>query len=349
MPQICECPHSGRFALLRENRLPPEERKELLLHIADCNECAMKYTIFASLMEGEEETSEERADETVGSQCPPLGIFALFLEGKLGEAKRTKVLRHMAYCSECAMAFSIAREMRKGSVDEANPGAQKRKPFPRLFYLRYFTQTAAIVLLAVTSFFGGFHAHRVSFLTGTQENEYARVQEFESSPLYWSRLNDLVQNEKLSAQVEGLLGTKGSQNVPPVQEILGQKRDFDQCLSEIASLSDQDINTILSVDGLDIPAMTPSDIKIYAAFLKDGRVQELQKSEKWIRYDQSAYFSLAGQLPPEVWERYPLSRESFNTLSWIAGLPNEKKGEILALSPEEASQERKKGEAQNTP
>ena len=51
MPWISECPPPEIFALLWENNLTQEERKELLFHIADCNKCAMEYTILTSLME----------------------------------------------------------------------------------------------------------------------------------------------------------------------------------------------------------------------------------------------------------------------------------------------------------
>ena len=283
MPQLRECPSSEKFALFVENRLPPEEHKEILLHIADCN--------------------------------------------------------------ECAIAYSIVNEMLKTPVVKAKP---------ILFALRYFSHAAAIVLLAGASFIGGiFYAHRSPSPMTDPENEYLRlVQNFESSPLYWSRLNDAV----WQGQDSRILDARGSQLQPDTQsvrEILAQKKEFDRRLSEIASLSDKDIDAVLSVDGLNIPAMTSSDIEVCAAFLKDGRIRELRNAERWLRFDQSAYFSLAGgslgQLPPAVWERYPVSEESLKTLSWIAGLSEEEKEKILALSPEEARREREKEKTRSAP
>ena len=340
MSQLFECPSPEKLALFWENRLSPEDRKEILLHIADCNECAMAGTVFASIMD---------AGEAAHSQCPPPDVFARLLGNKLDKAKRADVLLHVADCDECAMAYSIAREMQKAPIEKI---AKIAKAKPVLFTLRYFSNAAAILLLVGASFVGGLYSHSVFFPIDPAENGHARiVQNFESSPLYWSRLNDLVRQGAELTQDTRILVTRGapvvpSVVVPSVQEILTLKEDFDRRLNEIISLSGQDIGTILSVDGLDIPAMTPSDIKIYAALLKDGRVQELQKAKEWLRLDQSAYLSLIGghfgQLPAEVWERYPVSEESLKTLTWIAGLPDEEKERVLALSPEEALCERRR-------
>jgi hypothetical protein len=273
-------------------------------------------------------------------ECLPPEILALLLENKLKEKERADALRHIAGCSECAMTYSIACDMYNEPIVKAKPV---------LFTLRHLLKAAAIVLLTGASFIGGsLYAHRVPFPSGDLESEYVRiVREFESSPLYWSRLDDSVRQGRSLAQSTRILGTRGVPDTPSVQEILTQKNDFDRRLNEIVSLSGQDVDTVLSVNGLDILAMTSSEIKIYAYFLRNDRVQKLQKAEMWLRFDQSAYFSLVERLPPEMWERYPVNDESLKTLSWIAELPQERKEKILALSPEDAKQERKTEETQN--
>ena len=136
--------------------------------------------------------------------------------------------------------------------------------------------------------------------------------------------------------------TGDSQNIPSVQKILDQKKKFDQRLGEIADLSGEEIDVILSVDGADFSTMTSSDAAIYAAFLKDGRVSELQKAEKWLRYNQAAYLSLAGRLPPEVWESRAANKTYLDVLSWIAEQPEEEWEALLALPLGEALREMEK-------
>ena len=274
------------------------------------------------------------AAENEMPECPSLETMALLIEGKLDGAERKKVLLHIADCSDCAMTYSIAGEAHKESIQEGSVAGRK----PVLFTLRYFTQAAAIVLLAGASFFGGFlYARGVSFPADAPES----AQSFESSPLYWSRLDVAVRREKPS-EATRIAGTRGAQEGPSVQEILTSKKDFDRRLGEIAGMSGRDVDTILSVDGLDILTLTSLDIEVCASLLKDGRAEEMKNAGRWIVLDQSVYFSLVKQLPPDVWERYPFSMESLKTLSWIAGLPKERKEEILALSPEEAARERQK-------
>ena len=95
MSRLRECPPPEKLALLWEDRLTPQEREEILLHVAGCNGCALEYSIFASLVEAKEEAPEE----TAGGQCPPPEIFALLLENKLEETEKADVLRHMAGCN----------------------------------------------------------------------------------------------------------------------------------------------------------------------------------------------------------------------------------------------------------
>jgi len=397
MQKISECPSLDKFALLQGNKLPLKEREEILFHIADCNKCAMAYSVYTSLPSGIDD-----------NQCPSLEVFTLLLENKLDETKKKDVLLHIADCNKCALAYSIAQEIlqeESGSATEERNGAcidieansvndDKKKTV--WLNRRFLANAAAIVLLIGVSFFSGIlYSQRVAiFSKGTPENEYIKiVQKFESSPLYWSKLNDFIGLEKSSGQFTNIPGyaisqgnvtseykktektdnyeittlekydvkvpgsirhltaaliTRGSPNALPIQEILTSKNDFDQRLIEIVNLSNKDIDIVLSINGLDIAAMTSSDVKVYAAFLKDDRVTELIKAENWIRFNQSDYLSIAGgyfgSLPPEVWERYPVNDESLKTISWIAGLPKERKERILALSQEEATQERVKEE-----
>jgi hypothetical protein len=301
MPKIDECPPIEEFALIRENRLPLKEREEVLLHIANCNECAMGYSIFTSFIDAEKDKVTDIGDTSF----------------------------------------------------ESAPRACDVKSKPGRFSRYFISKVSAIVLLIGASFLCGFsYARGTHFSIGYHENVHIGVeQKFETTPLYWSKLDDSIRQEYLSAQARKILGTGGSNHVLSVKDIIKLKDEFDKRVSEIVSLSNKNIDNVLSVNDLDIIAMTSLDVRIYADFLKNNRVTELKKAENWIRFNQSDYLSIAsdyGSLPPEVWEQYPVNDESLKTISWIAGLPEERKEKILMLSPDEAIQERKK-EEQNVP
>ena len=128
-----------------------------------------------------------------------------------------------------------------------------------------------------------------------------------------------------------------------IQEILNEKNDFDDRLNEIRELSGVNFENILGLETIDILSLTQEEIKIFADILKNGREQEIQRAESWIRFDKSTYFALADRLPPDVWERYPAIPQSREILSWIAELPEETMEKILELTPEEALREKDKG------
>ncbi|MCL2009652.1 MAG: hypothetical protein FWG71_03790 [Synergistaceae bacterium] len=214
-------------------------------------------------------------------ECPPPEIFALLLENKLPEAKRTEALRHIAGCNECAMTYSIAGAMLKEPVVKAKPV---------FFKPRYLSYAAAVILLVGAGFAGRFFYARHDYNDSVQlmrepASEYAQFEQ---------------PRERL--QVESL---RSAQPAPPPPR----------------------------------QNQPPQASQAPLARPVQGTQREEQKAEQWIRLNQAAYSALVGQLPPEVWERYPVSEESLKTLSWIAGLPEEEKEKILALPPEDAIQE----------
>jgi len=97
---MSECPSLGKIALLLEGKLDETECKNILLHIADCNDCAMEYALGQSL-------------NAVGkiSKCPSLEKIALLLEGKLDETECKNILLHIADCNDCAMEYNLAKEL----------------------------------------------------------------------------------------------------------------------------------------------------------------------------------------------------------------------------------------------
>ena len=286
MPRLHECPPPEKLALLRGNGLPPEERDEILLHIAGCNDCAMEYSIFASLMEAEEEPEHKNTR----SQCPPPEVFALLLEKKLPKAERTEILRHIACCTECAMAYSVAGAMLKGPAARAKPV---------FFTPRYLSYAAAVALLVGVSLLGGtFYAHRSSM------RKYALIAEQRIAPQYGPQVQ-FAQPEQADRQALPALPV---QPAPPEASHNYAPR---HSLSRVSH----------------------------------DHARETQKAEQWLRLNETLYLSILNQLPPVVWEHYPANEESLKTLAWIAGLPEKRKKEILALSPEQAMQEREKEEA----
>jgi hypothetical protein len=284
MPKIDECLPLEKFMLFQENKLPQKEREEVLLHVANCNECAMGDLIYNEF--------EDLPSENEYSPCPSLSVFTLLLENKLDESKSTDVFRHMADCNECALTYSIAKEMLQAEIvecedeceedddedeDEATKAALTPqgpeaaviiRKTPIWLTQRFLSNAAVIVLLVGASYYGGFSYAR--------STPFSIIQEFESSPLYWSKLDDSIKYESSSMRATRGLVTRSHNNVQPVsvpsvQDILKLKDEFDKRLISIVNLSNQGIDTVLSVKDLNILAMTSSDIEIYAALIRDAK------------------------------------------------------------------------------
>jgi hypothetical protein len=310
-----------------QNRLPPEERRDILLHLANCDECSLEYALYSSMYEEIEETEK----------CPSHETLALLLEGKLPDDEKKDVLRHIAGCGDCAMACALADGM-----IETERRAQVGKLYKIVDYLSRFSKAAAAVLLLCAGFAGGlfysgFRPDGRDF--GVSEARFAKaVAEFESSRPYWDSLNEYIwRNELRIGSPKGVSGGQSEILVKPVADIWAGKKIFDLNLYKITELSGKNADAILSVEAVDIPSMTSRDIDAYASLLKNNRESEMKKAEGWIRLDQARYFSLAARLPADVWERYPVNEESFGILEWIASLPPNSRDHALRLSPEEAA------------
>ncbi|MDR0652475.1 MAG: hypothetical protein LBG12_04110 [Synergistaceae bacterium] len=330
MPPSHECPSPELLSRLLQNGLPSEERGEALLHIANCNECALEYALCTSMM----------AEQTEHGDCPAPETLALLIEDKLSGEEKTDVLRHIAECDECAMTCDMAC----GMAEEAER-KKERKTVDIVPYLLRLSKAAAIVLLVGVSFAGGMFYSGARSSRVLEEEYGASVEKFELSPSYWEGLNNFVwQKELRIGASKGWSSDEETEpRLRPVREIWAQKQDFDLRLYRIASLSGRDADAILSVEAVDIPSMSSKDLEMYAALLKNNREKEMETAKRWIRLDQSLYLSLADRLPSEVWERYPVSRESFDVLAWAAALSPDLKEKFLELSPEEAAREKQRG------
>jgi hypothetical protein len=325
MSWINEHPSPETLSLFLQNRLTPEERRKVLLHVASCNECSLEYALFSSM-----EALTEKED------CPPPEALALLLEGGLPDDEKTDVLRHIAECDECAVTCAMTREMMEAERKK------KGSKFPQIIcYISRFSKAAAVFLLVGIGFVSGFFysdVHVNGQGSRISENKYANaVGKFESSQLYWNSLNNFIWRDELRiGAAKGASNNRDENHILPVWDILARKKIFDINLYRITVLSGRETDAILNFEGIDIPSMTSEDIEAYASLLKNNRGHVLEKAERWIRLDQKLYFSLVEHLPEEVWERYPVNRESFEILAWIAALPPNLKDQALELSPEEA-------------
>ena len=283
-------------------------------------------------------------------ECLSFEKFMLLHKNELSSKEREEVLRHIADCGECAIGYSIfkslldaeknkSEDLQNGVNSEAEAQINDVRNKTMLTSRRTLSYAAVIVLLISVSFFSGFSYASFSH---TRIIPFSDDRKFETTNRYWSKLDESVNLKNMSTQAKSVLGSRDPSRILSVKEILALKDVFDKNVNEIVSQSEKDTDTILSIETLDVIAMTPLDIKAYATFLR----MELQSKEDWIKLNKSDFISIAGgyfgSLPPEVWERYPVNDESLRTLSWIAGLPEDRKEKILMLSPEQATEERNK-------
>jgi Putative zinc-finger len=96
---------------------------------------------------------------TVTETCPPLEDIAAFLDGKLSEGERARIVAHLADCEACYAVFAGAArfqleeegEEEELPMPEAAEAAAPVVPFPRRTIPRWAFPLAAALVLGLTS------------------------------------------------------------------------------------------------------------------------------------------------------------------------------------------------------
>jgi hypothetical protein len=107
-------------------------------------------------------------------------------------------------------------------------------------------------------------------------------------------------------------------------------------------LSGARADVILENDAIDIVALTPENVEIYAFLLKEGKETEIHYARPWIELDQNLYFFLVQKVPQEIWERYPVNRDFYDIITWITTLPENQQKEKWELPSWKVEQDFKK-------
>jgi hypothetical protein len=284
-----------------EDRLSVEKRREVLLHIAGCNECAMEYAFAKTLHDA----------ETVDAGCPSSETIALLLDGKLNQEERRTLLLHIADCNACSLEYAFAQtfleveEMAKTEGEAVTSGIPKG----RIIDWSGARRMAAAAALVLLGFFGralyDASERSTAVLRGpVQERAPAETRGYESSTLYRDKIDQI-------------------------------RERFDAHLEQIELLSDRGLSTILGVRAVDILTLTPEDIEVYAKFLREKREGEIESAREWVRLDQHRYFTLVDKVPKDVWRRYPAEAGGFEILAWLSDLPEDQKKVLSKLPYEE--------------
>jgi RNA polymerase sigma factor (sigma-70 family) len=263
------------------------------------------------------------------SGCPPPeDIAMLLIEGKLDEEKSKTLLLHTADCNECVIEYALAKKTRGVAV----PGI--------------FNQMATMLRVGA-GFLGGMPYNLAEITRGGSHSQQGQeaIQDsvWSSEEPYLKKVTALMRTgiQKFLNENNVALPQDFS-NADPARELwsdfTNKKNLLDTYLQEMMTVSggNIDLQFVLECPFLDILSLDTTSVRSYAQLLKDGRVKDITAAQSWIKLNPKRYFELAGKLPQEVWERYPAERNFFVILSWIANFPQERREEMLRLSPEEA-------------
>ena len=340
------CLSNETIALLLDDKLGGEERKAALLHIADCNDCAIKYSL---------------AKAVAKTVCLSHETTALLLDNKLNEAERKAALLHIADCNDCAIKYSIAKELHNDKGAEASiPKAARITPIRTV--MKYLQKAAIVVLLIGAGYLSGerYPGAWDYLLSVFSDENLTRGQttrpisgDFSNNSSYKRVLNIMIWDEIQAQLPQGIseeLQTTVSflEDASIFAELVEKKNILDERLTKILNLSERDIDIILWNDNIDILALSPENVEVYAQLLKQGKEAIVNYARDWLLLDQNRYFSLCLKVPQDIWERYPATQRSYEVIDWITNLPEDQQKEKWGLPSWRAEEDYTKSKEETT-
>jgi hypothetical protein len=292
----------------------------------------------------------------------------LLLEDKLEAEEREHATQHIMDCNDCSVKYVMLKSIpvedvikdvfaeEQGEARASEPSPPRVIPIGK--YLKSFQKAAAVLLLVGLGYAGGVKYPDVwGALQGPPPlpagsrgqtilpSGAAGGREFAENRSYRRALNGILWKEVRlsnggdSAAVALPEDAAFLGSVPVWKSVEESRKVLDERLNRILELSGTGIDAALAVDAVDITALTPENVELYAALLKEGKEAEINYARDWILLDQNLYFSLAGKVPEDIWTRYPASRRSYAIISWIANLPEEQRTEKWRLPSRQAEEE----------